>query len=119
MRRLFAVVLVAAGASGAVALAQDALRFDRPLFTVEGAVLCPRQTQVAAIQRALDANNRAAADRIITEFCKAVGADIPLTVVSRPGRYDRDVEVRAVATPDPDPAVPRGARWTLKTMVRN
>ena len=51
-----------------------------------------------------------------------VGPDIRLAVVSRPGAYDQDVEVR-VAGDAPagldGGALPRGKVWTLKTMVRN
>lgn len=99
------------------------VRFDRPLFTTDGAALCPRQHQIAALGRALDANDRAAFDRAAKAGgCKVIGPDIRLTVVARPGSYDPDVEVR-VAGDAPagmdGGALPRGKMWTLKTMVRN
>ena len=39
----------------AMAPQASAVRFDRPLFTADGAALCPRQHQIAALRRALDA----------------------------------------------------------------
>jgi hypothetical protein len=108
---------------GPLILQASTVRFDRPLFTTEGAALCPRQHQIAALRRALDANDRAAFDRAAKDgACKMVGPDIRLTVVARPGAYDPDVEVRvsgeAPAGIDPG-TLPRGTVWTLKSMVRN
>lgn len=108
-----------------VAMAPQAsnVRFDRPLFTADGAALCPRQHHIAALRRALDDNDRAAFDRAARDgACKVVGPDIRLTVVARPGAYDQDVEVRvageAPAGTDGS-ALPRGKVWTLRSMVRN
>ena len=108
-----------------LALAPQAsvVRFDRPLFTTDGAALCPRQHHIAALRRALDDNDRAAFDRAAKEgACKLVGPDIRLAVVSRPGAYDPDVEVRVAADAPAGMdggALPRGKVWTLKSMVRN
>jgi len=112
------------GAAAQVAMAPQAsaVRFDRPLFTTEGAALCSRQHQIAALRRALDDNDRAAFDRAAKEgACKLVGPDLRLTPVARPGTYDPDVEVRVAgeAPAGADAALPRGKVWTLKSMVRN
>ena len=108
------------GISGVLpAAAQDAVRFDRPVFTTDATVLCPRQDNIAAVRQALEGNDRAAADRVIKNSCKIVGPDLRLTVVRMPGLYDPDVEVQVRITPDLDRSVPRGPRWTLKNMVRN
>ena len=108
-------------AQGTLVAQGAAVRFDRPIFTTDGAALCPRQHQIAALRRALDDNDRAAFDRAAKDgACKLVGPDIPLTVVSRPGSYDPDVEVRVAAdAPSADGGLPGGKVWTLKTMVRN
>lgn len=119
MRTLAIATLAALSVIGLPAMAQEAVRFDRPIYTLENAVLCPRQAQVTAIRRAVEEGDQAAADRVIAASCKRVGPDLALTVVARPGLYDPDVEVRVTAVPGLDPAVPRGARWTLKSMVRN
>ena len=113
------VLLVSASAFNAVAVGQEAVRFDRPVFTMDGAVLCPRQEQITIIRRALEDNDRPRADRTIAASCKIVGPDIRLSAVSAPGLRDPDVEVRVSNAPQTDPLVPRGSRWTLKTMVRN
>lgn len=107
-----------------VAMAPQAsgIRFDRPIFTTEGAALCPRQHQIAALRRALDDNDRAAFDRAAKDNgCKLVGPDIRLAVVARPGAYDPDVEVRVAGDAQgiDGGALPRGKVWTLKSMVRN
>src|SRR5215218_11203180 len=82
-------------AQGTLVAQGTAMRFDRPIFTTEGAALCPRQHQIAALRRALDDNDRAAFDRAARDgACKLVGPDIRLAVVARPGAYDPDVEVR-------------------------
>ena len=111
----------AAAAQSALAAPGAAVRFDRPVFTTEGAALCPRQHQIAALRRALDDNDRAAFDRAAKENgCKLVGPDIRLAVVVRPGSYDPDVEVRVAGdAPEAAAGLPRGKVWTLKTMVRN
>ena len=116
----FGAPLGGALAQGTLVAQGAAVRFDRPIFTIEGAALCPRQHQIAALRRALDDNDRAAFDRAAKDgACKVVGPDIRLGVVSRPGSYDPDVEVRVSNAPDIDASVPRGKMWTLKTMVRN
>ena len=113
----------AAAAQSALAAPGTAVRFDRPVFTTEGAALCPRQHQIAALRRALDANDRAAFDRAVAASngaCKLVGPDIPLAVVARPGSYDPDVEVRVAGdSPGGEAGLPRGRVWMLKTMIRN
>lgn len=113
----------AASAQGIIAPSGAAVRFDRPLFSSDGAALCPRQHQIAALRRALDDNDRAAFDRAAKDgACKLVGPDIRLAVVARPGAYDLDVEVRVAGDAPPGldgGALPRGRVWTLKTMVRN
>ncbi len=118
---------VLCGALSGVALGQGALapvsstvRFDRPVFTTDGAALCPRQQQIAALRRALDDNDRSTFDRAARDgACKLVGPDIRLAVVARPGAYDRDVEVRVAGdAPSADAGLPRGKVWTLKSMVR-
>jgi hypothetical protein len=121
MRKMLVIALVAFGSTVIPPMAggQEALRFDKPVFTIDGAVLCPRQEQITAIRRAQEDNDRLAADRVIAASCKAVGPDIRLSVVAAPGLRDPDVEVRVVSTPGLDPSLPRGSRWTLKTMVRN
>jgi hypothetical protein len=119
MRTLAIATLAALSVISPSLEAQEAVRFDRPIYTLENAALCSRQQQVAAISRAIEGGDHVAADRLIAASCKVVGPDIALTVVARPGLYDPDVEVRATAVPGLDPAVPRGARWTLKSMVRN
>ena len=93
----------------------------RPVFTAEGAALCPRQHQIAALRHALDDNDRGAFDRTARDgACKLVGPNIPLAVVARPGSYDPDVEVRVAGdAPGGEAGLPRGKVWTLKTMVRN
>lgn len=127
MRRVVFVLAVAA-LSGPAAAQQVALapqvsgvRFDRPIFTTDGAAVCPRQHQIAALRRALDDNDRAAFDRSARDNgCKLVGPDIRLAVVARPGAYDQDVEVRVAGdAPDGGAGLPRGKVWTLKSMVRN
>jgi hypothetical protein len=107
------------GAAQHGAVAQDAVRFDRPVFTTEATVLCPRQEHVTLLRRAEDGRDRTNFDRIASRDCKKVGPDLRLTVVARPGLYDADVEVRVASAPDLDPGVPRGRMWTLKNMVRN
>ena len=107
------------GATHDIALAQEAVRFDRPIFTTEGTMLCARQEDIVALGRALEGSDRTRAESIIRRNCKQVGPDIRLTVVAMPGRYDPDVEVRVASAPDLDSSVPRGRMWTLKTMVRN
>ena len=130
MRGAVLVLAVAAslGAPHGGALAQStlvaqgaAVRFDRPIFTTENTALCPRQHQIAAFRRALDANDRAAFDRAAKDNgCTLVGPDIRLGVVSRPGSYDPDVEVRVAGDgPGGEAGLPRGKVWTLKAMVRN
>ncbi len=127
---VLALALAAAsfGAPHGGALAQATMvaqgttvRFDCPAFTTDSTALCPRQHQIAALRRALDDNDRAALDRAAKDNgCKPVGPDIRLTVVSRPGSYDPDVEVRVAGdSPSADAGLPRGKVWTLKTMVRN
>ncbi len=114
--------LAAASALGAVhsvALAQDAVRFDRPVYTTEAAVLCPRQGDITALRRASEDSDRTAFERIAGRTCKTVGPDIRLSVVAKPGIYDPDVEVRVASAPDLDPGLPRGKLWTLKTMLSN
>ncbi len=108
-------------AQGTLVAQGAAVRFDRPIFTTDGAALCPRQHQIAALRRALDDNDRAAFDRAAKDgACKLVGPDIPLAVVARPGSYDPDVEVRVAGDgPGGEAGLPRGKVWTLKTMVRN
>lgn len=101
------------------AMAQETVRFDRPIFTTAATTLCARQEQVTALRRAMEADDRAAFDRIAGSTCKPVGPDIRLTVVATPGTRDPDVEVRVVTAPGLDGNVPRGRMWTLKTMVRN
>lgn len=119
MLKIFIATLAASAAVTSVAVGQEASRFDRPIFTIDGAVLCPRQEQITAVRRALDDNNRPAADRLIAASCKVIGPDIRLGVVSAPGLRDPDVEVRVASVPGLDPSLPRGSRWTLKAMVRN
>jgi hypothetical protein len=119
MLKMFIATLVASATVTFAAVGQEASRFDKPIFTIDGAVLCPRQEQITAIRRALDDNNRPAADRMIAASCKVVGPDIRLSVVSAPGLRDPDVEVRVASAPGLDPSLPRGPRWTLKAMVRN
>ncbi len=108
-------------AQGTLVAQGAAVRFDRPIFTTDGAALCPRQHQITALRRALDDNDRAAFDRAAKDgACKLVGPDIPLAVVARPGSYDPDVEVRGAGDgPGGEAGLPRGKVWTLKTMVRN
>jgi hypothetical protein len=101
------------------ALAQEALRLDRPLFTTSATALCQRQSDISALHRASEANDRAAVERTLGTRCKAVGPDIRLIVVSMPGLYDPDVEVRIASAPDLDAGLPRGKMWTLKSMLRN
>ena len=121
MRRIFLPLVVAAfyAMMPGGATAQDAVRFDRPIFTTEAAVLCARQGPIALLRRAADGGDRAEFERIASRDCKRVGPDLRLTVVARPGLYDPDVEVRVASAPDLDPGVPRGRMWTLKSMVRN
>ena len=107
------------GASRPAVAAEEAVRFDRPLFTTEGTVLCPSQGDVAALRRAADGGDTAAFERIAGRACKMPGPDIRLSVVARPGLYDPDVEVRVAAAPGLDPGLPRGKVWTLKAMLRN
>ena len=110
-----------ASAQGGLAPLSTTVRFDRPVFTTEGTALCPRQHQIAALRRALDDNDRAAFDRAAEDgACKLVGPDIRLAVVTRPGAYDPDVEVRVAGdAPSAEAGLSRGKVWTLKTMVRN
>ena len=120
---LFGALHGTASAQATMAAQGTTLRIDRPIFTTEGAALCPRQHQIAALRRALDDNDRAAFDRAAKEgACKMVGPDIRMAVVARPGAYDQDVEVR-VAGDAPmgidGAALPRGKVWTLKSMLRN
>lgn len=119
MRTKFIAVLAAFAVVTFVAVGQEAVRFDKPFFTMDGAVLCPRQDQINAVRRALEDNDRAAADRMSAAACKVIGPDIRLNVVSAPGIRDPDVEVRVASAPGLDPSLPRGSRWTLKAMVRN
>src|SRR3954468_12953460 len=119
MRTLSIATVTALSVIGPAAMAQEAVRFDRPIFTVEGTALCPRQAQVAAIQRAIEGNDHVAAERAIAASCRVVGPDVPLVVVARPGRYDPDVEVRVAAAAGLDPAGARGPRWALKSMGGN
>lgn len=119
MRRTFIWTLIASAAVILPSVGQEATRFDRPVFTMDGAVLCPRQDQITAVQRALDNNDRPGADRLIATSCKVIGPDVRLSVVSAPGLRDPDVEVRVASAPASDPSLPRGPRWTLKAMVRN
>ena len=107
------------GAMHGVAVAQDTVRFDRPIFTTEATVLCARQQDITALGRARDDNDRTAVERIVNRNCKQVAPDIRLTVVAKPGLYDPDVEVRVASAPDLDPSLPRGKMWTLKSMLRN
>ena len=119
---LFGAARGDAAAQGTLVAQSTTVRFDRPIFTTEGAALCPRQHQITALRRALDDNDRAAFDRTVAAnaACKLVGPDIRLTVVARPGSYDPDVEVRVAGdAPSADAGLPRGKVWTLKTMVRN
>jgi hypothetical protein len=121
MRRVV-LSLVAASSLGAMhsaALAQDAVHFDRPIYTTEAAVLCPRQGDITALRRASEDSDRTAFERIAGRTCKTVGPDIRLSVVAKPGIYDPDVEVRVASAPDLDPSLPRGKLWTLKTMLSN
>jgi hypothetical protein len=101
------------------ASAQDAVRFDRPVFTTAATVLCARQGDIAALRRASDDNDRAAFERIASTTCKLAGPDIRLSVVAKPGLLDPDVEVRVNSAPGTEANLPRGKVWTLKTMVRN
>lgn len=71
------------------------------------------------MRRAMDADDRAAFDRIFSSTCKPVGPDIRLTIVTTPGSRDPDVEVRVSAAPGLEGTVPRGKMWTLKSMIRN
>ncbi|MDN3562955.1 hypothetical protein ACFQY5_37025 [Paeniroseomonas aquatica] len=119
MRKPFIAMMTVSSAVIFVAVGQEATRFDRPVLTMDGAVLCPRQEQISAVRRALENNDRPAADRMVAASCKVVGPDIRLSVVSAPGLRDPDVEVRVASAPGLDPSLPRGPRWTLKTMVRN
>lgn len=119
MGKIFIAMLMVSAAATSMAVGQEAARFDRPVFSGDGAVLCPRQEQISALRRALEDNDRPAADRMIATSCKAIGPDVRLNVVSAPGLRDPDVEVRVASAPGIDPALPRGARWTLKSMVRN
>lgn len=125
MRGLALSLVVAAlvcGARPGAAVAQDAagaLRFDRPIFTTEGTVLCARQEQIGALRRASEENDRTAFDRAAKGTCKTVGPDVRLTVVAMPGLYDPDVEVRVSGAQNLEPGLPRGKMWTLKSMVRN
>jgi hypothetical protein len=116
-----AAAALACGAPHGAAVAQDAaaLRFDRPIFTTDGAVLCARQEQIALLRRASEDSDRAAFDRATRGACRTVGPDIRLTVVAMPGLYDPDVEVRVSGAQGLEPGVPRGKMWTLKSMVRN
>ena len=118
---LFGAACGDAAAQGTLVAQSTTVRFDRPIFTTEGAALCPRQHQIAALRRALDDNDRAAFDRAAKDgACKLAGPDIPLAVVARPGSYDPDVEVRVAGdAPGGEAGLPRGKVWTLKTMVRN
>src|SRR3954469_25743208 len=121
MRR--SVHLVAAalliGATPSTATAQQAVNFERPIFTTPGTALCASQSQVAALRRALDDQDRATIERIVAGPCTLVGPNIRLTVVAAPGRYDPDVEVRVGPNPGLDRTVPRGNMWTLKALLRN
>lgn len=119
MGKIFIAMLMVSAAATSTVVGQEAARFDRPVFSGDGAVLCPRQEQISALRRALEDNDRPAADRMIASSCKAIGPDVRLNVVSAPGLRDPDVEVRVASAPGIDPALPRGARWTLKSMVRN
>jgi hypothetical protein len=121
MRKLLVAVLAASAGAVVSPMAggQEGPRFDRPIFTVEGAVLCSRQEQISAVRHAQEDNDRPAADRMIAASCKVVAPGIRLGVVAAPGLRDPDVEVRVVSAPGLDPSLPRGSRWTLKTMVRN
>ena len=109
------------GGPDRTAVAQDAaVRFDRPVFTTESTVLCPRQYDITLLRRASDDNDRAAFERLAGTACKLPGPDIRLTVVTSPGLYDPVVEVRAGGgAQNLGPGVPRGKVWTLKTMLRN
>ena len=121
MRRIVHLVVAASllGAAPRLVVAQQEVNFERPVFTTPGTALCTSQSQVAALRRALDDQDRAAIDRIIGETCRLVGPNIRLSVVSTPGTYDPDVEVRVHRTPALDLAVPRGSVWTLKALLRN
>ena len=119
MQKTFIAILLVSATVTSTAIGQEAVRFDRPVFTMDGALLCPRQEQISAVRRALEDNDRPAADRMIAASCKVIGPDIRLSIVSAPGLRDPDVEVRVASTPGLDPSLPRGSRWTLKTMVRN
>jgi hypothetical protein len=107
------------GVAYSAALAQEAVRFDRPVYTTEAAALCPRQGDITALRRALEDGDRAAFERVASQNCKAPGPDIRLTVVAMPGLYDPDVEVRVASAPNLDPSLPRSKLWTLKTMLSN
>ncbi|NOG69204.1 hypothetical protein [Roseicella sp. DB1501] len=113
---LVASALIAPGGPGR---AQEGVRFDRPVFTTDATALCRRQDQVAALRRALDDNDRAAIDRIIAETCRLVGPNIRLSVVTMPGLYDPDVEVRVAGRPVMPAGLAQGTVWTLKALLRN
>ena len=83
-------VVAVCGTMHGVAVAQDTVRFDRPIFTTEATVLCARQQDITALRRASDDNDRAAVERITSRNCKQVGPDIRLTVAAKPGLYDPD-----------------------------
>lgn len=115
----FLVAALTLGAPGGPSQAQEGARFDRPVFTTDATALCRRQDQVAALRRALDDNDRAAIDRLVTESCRLVGPNIRLSVVAMPGLYDPDVEVRVAGGPGVPAGLARGTAWTLKALVRN
>ena len=117
MQKTFITVFAISAAVTFTAIGQEAVRFDRPVFTMDGAVLCLRQEQISAVRRTLEDNDRPTADRMIAASCKVIGPDIRLSVISAPGLRDPDVEVRVASAPGLDPSLPRGTRLTLKTMV--
>jgi hypothetical protein len=121
MRRVLPLILVASlvGATHFTAVAQEAVRFDRPIFTTSVTALCPSQGDITTLRRASDTEDKKAFERLVDRTCKSPGPDIRLTIITTPGLYDPDVEVRIAAAPNLDPSLPRGKVWTLKTMIRN
>jgi hypothetical protein len=91
MQKTFITSLAVSAAVTFTAIGQEAVWFDRPVFTMDGAVLCLRQEQISVVRRALKDNDRPVADRMIAASCKVFGPDIPLSVVSsyRPSRSRR------------------------------